>query len=154
LYRLQAGQAVADLDSERADSFELGWRGHWSELEGELTAYYMDKREVIFQDTERRNVTGADSEHYGVEYGLRWRFARNLELATGGSWARHRFTAGAALSGLGAGERIEGNDMVAAPRTLASTRLAWEGGRLGRWELEWQHLGSYYLEATNRHSYP
>jgi hypothetical protein len=44
--------------------------------------------------------------------------------------------------------------MVAAPRTMASTRLGWNGASFGRWELEWQHLGSYYLEATNRHSYP
>src|SRR5690606_13038928 len=82
-----------------------------------------------------------------------WEFAKGWQLSTSGSWARHRFTRDAALSGLGAGERIDGNDMVAAPRTLASTRLSWNGDVLGRWEVEWAHIGSYYLEPTNRHKY-
>lgn len=154
LYRLQSGQAVADLDSERAETIEAGWRGDWTRLQAQLTAYATNKSDVIFQDTERRNVSGAETEHYGLEYSLRWQFAVRWRIESDGTVARHRFRNNVALSGLGANVDIAGNDMVAAPRTMASTRLGWQPPNLGLWEMEWLHLGSYYVEPTNQNRYP
>ncbi|NND67217.1 MAG: TonB-dependent receptor, partial [Halioglobus sp.] len=51
LYRLQAGQAVADLDSEEIDNIEIGLRGRYDSGAGyDLSLFFMEKNEVIFQD--------------------------------------------------------------------------------------------------------
>ena len=41
LYRLQAGQLVADIDSEQVDNIEAGWRGTRETVSWQLAAYYM-----------------------------------------------------------------------------------------------------------------
>jgi len=43
LYRLQRGQRVADLDSERIDALELGIKGSWPSLDVALAAFDMRK---------------------------------------------------------------------------------------------------------------
>jgi outer membrane receptor protein involved in Fe transport len=154
LYRLQAGQTRAQLDSEEAESIEAGWRGHWENLQTHVALYRMDKKNIIFQDDQRRNVAGADSRHYGLEYSARWQFAERWSIEGNGTWARHRFASNERLQGLSPAADIAGNDMVAAPRTLASVRLSRESERWGSWELEWSHLGRYYLEPTDTYSYP
>ena len=56
LYRLQSGQAVAEIDAETGDSVEFGIRNHYEHLSYDLSAYLMSKRDVIFQDRDRYNV--------------------------------------------------------------------------------------------------
>ncbi|MEK9791693.1 MAG: TonB-dependent receptor, partial [Halieaceae bacterium] len=68
LYRLQSGQSIADIDSETIDSLELGIRGAVSELNYDVAAYWMTKENVIFQDRDRYNVSGAETEHRGLEF--------------------------------------------------------------------------------------
>ncbi|HBQ40318.1 MAG TPA: TonB-dependent receptor, partial [Halieaceae bacterium] len=71
LYRLQSGQSVADLESEVMDNIELGLRGNNGDGFGyDLSLYHMNKDEVIFQDADRRNVSGARTEHTGLELSL------------------------------------------------------------------------------------
>src|SRR5690606_6463590 len=57
LYRLERAQQVADLDSERLDSLEIGLRGDTAKLRYEFTAYAMEKDNVIFRDTDFFNVS-------------------------------------------------------------------------------------------------
>ena len=70
LYRLQSGQSIADLDSERIDSLEIGWRvidEHWS---ADISTYYSRKRDSVFRDAEGFNVSGGRStrECLGCRY--------------------------------------------------------------------------------------
>ena len=153
LYRLQAGQSVADIDSEQVDSIEAGWRGARETLGWQLAAYYMEKRNVIFQDAERRNVDDARSNHRGLEYSLDWRFAEAWALAADGTYAWHRYDGNAPLQGLPPGAGIDGNDMDTAPRAMASVRLRWTPRERITAELEWQHMGRYYLEPTESFDY-
>ncbi len=154
LYRLQNNQQPDDLDSEKMRSIELGWRAQFERFSADLSLFAMRKEDVIFQDAERRNINGAETGHEGFEYSLRWSVVDGWLLSTDGTLARHRYRNSPPLSGLAAGVDIDGNDMVAAPRDTASTRLQYQtdGGAL--WELEWVHLGSYYLEPTDTASYP
>ncbi|HEY7776244.1 MAG TPA: TonB-dependent receptor [Kineobactrum sp.] len=156
LYRLQAGQSVAELDSEVIDNLEVGLRGNtdWG-LGYDLAAYHMNKDEVIFQDANRRNVSGAKTEHYGLE--------ASIDYRSGGQWyarmdvtaARHRYDSNALP--LGVSESIEGNDIDTAPRLFGSARLGWEfAERFGAAtvaELEWVYMDEYYLEPENRFEY-
>ena len=154
LYRLQSGQLAADINSEQIDSIELGWRGSWAAFDYNLSSYYMEKSDVIFQDSERRNVDGAATEHYGFEYSLAWRLATHWMLSADGTLARHRYADDAPLQGLAPGTSIEGRDIDTAPRSMASLRLGWTPDPRTTLELEWQHIGRYFLEPTDTYDYP
>jgi outer membrane receptor protein involved in Fe transport len=153
LYRLQAGQLVADIDAEQVDSIEAGWRGTREAISWQLGAYYMRKENIIFQDAERRNVGDARSRHQGVEYSVDWRFAPQWALAADGTYALHRYDGDAPLQGLPPGTGIDGNDMDTAPRAMASVRLRWTPRERVTAELEWQHMGRYFLEPTESFDY-
>ncbi len=156
LYRLQGGQEVADLDSEEIDSIEIGLRGSWREaLQYDLSVYYMHKDEVIFQDADRFNVSGAETRHYGAELGLDYAFSPQWLLEVDVTAARHEYDSNAEL--LGSSGDIDGNDIDTAPHLFGSARLAWDlsgpAGRPARAELEWVYMDSYYLEPDNLHQY-
>lgn len=156
LYRLQAGQQTADLDSEEIDNVELGLRGSWnSAFEYDLTAFYMHKDEVIFQDADRQNISGAQTEHYGLEGSLAYQFSPNWLLAVDATFARHKYDSHIEL--LGSSGDIEGNDVDTAPKVFGSARLRWDfsehSGQNSIAELEWVYMDSYYLEPDNQHEY-
>ncbi|GAB5414548.1 MAG: hypothetical protein Cons2KO_21510 [Congregibacter sp.] len=155
LYRLQSGQQVADLDSETINSIDVGLRGSVSRFDYDLSLYGMRKRDVIFQDADRQNVSGAQTEHLGLEFSLRWNGANGWYAAADGNIARHRYDSSANL--LGSRLDIEGNDIDTAPRHFGSARLGkeskLESGQRLKLELEWVHMGEYFLEPDNQHEY-
>jgi iron complex outermembrane receptor protein len=151
LYRLQAGQQTADLDSEEIDSIEFGLRGSSDVLEYEIGTYYMDKDNVIFQDANRRNVSGAKTRHYGVDFSVRWQVAETVDLAVDGTVARHEYDSEINL--LGVRDDIKGNRIDTAPDHFGSLRLGWDFLPAYRAELEWVHMNNYYIEPANNHDY-
>lgn len=152
LYRLQSGQQVADLESEELDNIELGWRGHAGEsLQYEFSAYYMRKDEVIFQDADRQNISGASTRHQGLEVSIDYSFDHDWYLGVDATVARHRYDSRIEL--LGSSGDIKGNDIDTAPRHFGSARLGWAFNTTGIAELEWVYLGSHYLEPDNEHKY-
>ncbi|GAB5450155.1 MAG: TonB-dependent receptor [Halioglobus sp.] len=155
LYRLQAGQAVADLDAEEIDNIELGLRGDTLRARYDLSLYYMEKDEVIFQDADRQNISGASTRHYGAELSLDYSFSDAWSLGVDVNAASHTYDSATAL--LGSSGNIKGNDIDTSPRLFGSARLAWEfsalTGRPGRAQLEWVYMDSYYLEPDNEHEY-
>jgi iron complex outermembrane recepter protein len=151
LYRLQSGQAVADLDSEQLDSVELGWRGTAGQIGWELAAFHMQKRNYIFRDGDGFNVADGRTRHVGMEVALQWQLTPRLRLETEQSLARHtwRFDRDA-----GQGEVIvSGNETDSAPRRFGSTRLSWRAEGGAELELEWLAMGSYWLNAANTARY-
>jgi outer membrane receptor protein involved in Fe transport len=155
LYRLQAGQQVADLDSEQVDSVELGLRGSSGDLQYNFAVYAMDKEEVIFQDSDRHNISGAETSHRGLELGIDYRLAQNWRVDLQASVARHEYDN--AIQLLGSSGDIKGNDIDTSPKIFGSARLNWNTtevlGRESQAELEWIYLDSYYLDPDNKHRY-
>ena len=153
LYRLQNGQQVADIEPERLNSIEAGLRGSFARSEFSLVAFAMHKKNVIFADADRRNVNDGETNHYGIEGSLNWQLAARWNLAVDATYARHIYANNAKPAGVNEGEDIKGNDIDTAPRTLGSTRLLWNFNDQGSTELEWVHVGAYYLEPSNEHKY-
>lgn len=154
LYRLQSGQTVAELDSERIDSVEVGWRGEFdARLSWDLTLYAMNKTDVIFQDADRQNVSGAETSHRGLEVTLDYRADGGWYAGLDASAARHRYEGQTPL--LGSGSDISGNDITTAPRLFGSARIGREMSLFGpgHAELEWVYMDSYYLDPDNNHEY-
>ncbi|EAQ99355.1 TonB-dependent receptor [Congregibacter litoralis] len=154
LYRLQSGQEVADLDSETITSVDLGMRGNFGALSYDASLYAMRKEDVIFQNADRQNVSGAKTRHEGLEFSLYWTGESGWYAGVDGNVARHRYDSAANL--LGSRLDIEGNDIDTAPRHFGSARFGRDltiNNRDVRAELEWVHMGSYYLEPDNQHEY-
>ncbi|MBT8088431.1 MAG: TonB-dependent receptor, partial [Gammaproteobacteria bacterium] len=152
LYRLQSGQQVADLDSERIDSMEVGARRAGTAWSGEASAFVMRKRESVFRDADGFNVSGARSRHEGIELAFGWQLSEKLRLELNGSFARHIYDFDTIAA---RGETfVSGNDVDSAPRWLGSAELLFDPHRNATFALQLTSLGDYYLDAENRFRYP
>ncbi|MGH8370375.1 MAG: TonB-dependent receptor, partial [Gammaproteobacteria bacterium] len=151
LYELQRQQNIADLHSEILDSYELGWRGHTSSWHWDADVYSMLKQHFIFRDANGFNVSDGRIRSRGLEFSLDYQFSRAWELLTDGSYALHRY---AFSADLGQGNAIVyGNDVKYAPRSLGSLRLRWLPTERLQAELQWTHVGGYWLDESNQHRY-
>ncbi|MDJ0812949.1 MAG: TonB-dependent receptor [Woeseiaceae bacterium] len=152
LYRLQSGQEVADLDSERIDAFEVGVRRITSELSLDIALFAMKKRDSVYRDADGFNVTGAKSEHLGVEIAIDWPFAERWSLALDATYARHTYDFDVVAS---RGETfVAGRDVDTAPRWLGSLELRFEPTPRIDTALQLASIGKYYLDAENNFDYP
>ncbi len=152
LYRLQSGQEVADLDSERVDAVEIGVRNIRQRLALELSLFAMQKRDSVYRDADGFNVTGGRSKHRGIEFSVDWQLATDWALSIDASYARHTYNFDVVAS---RGEAfVSGRDVDTAPRWLGSMELQYQPSERVDLGLQWTSIGKYYLDAENRHSYP
>jgi iron complex outermembrane receptor protein len=150
IYRLQGSQNVADLGSERAISYELGLRGVLQDLNYAVALYDMDKENVIIQDSNRINISGAQTRHRGLEVNGDYRITDSLSLTVAASYAIHTYEGNVNPSAV----KLAGLDIDTAPRMTGSAQLRWsirEGRNL---ELEWVHMGKYFTDELNTARYP
>ncbi|WP_078085138.1 TonB-dependent receptor [Microbulbifer mangrovi] len=152
LYRLQNGQMRADLDPESIDSIELGLRRWDAPFRYSLTGFYMEKEDVVFQSSERLNLGGGGSRHFGLEYEVQWALSNQWELGFAGTFARHRYTHDVSAPGSGLIDS-RGNDIDTAPHNLHNLRLNWRPYQTTQFTLQWQYTGSYYTDIENVHRY-
>ncbi|MBT5074231.1 MAG: TonB-dependent receptor [Kordiimonadaceae bacterium] len=148
LYRLQTSQLVADIDSVKLDSYEAGLRGKIDAFTYEVSAFYMKKDNVIFQDN-RVNVDNGKSKHTGVEAMFEYQFPIDVSIRASGSIAKHeydfdQFTGDINWNGL---------DIDTAPNDFGSIQLNWAPADKVKAGLEWIWMGSYAMEPTNAFIY-
>lgn len=148
LYRLQNQQLVGDLDSEKADSIELGMRGNAGIVNYEVSAFYMKKKNFFFRDPDGLNVTNGRTKHRGIEAAFSLPLGEQFDLATNYTYAKHSYDFDNASSGT-----ESGNEIDTAPRHIANVRLGWNFNTDSRAELEWVHMGDYYLDPANDNEY-
>jgi outer membrane receptor protein involved in Fe transport len=152
LYRLQSGQEVADLKSERIDAFEIGARKITGTLSLDVAFFAMRKRGSVYRDADGFNVTGAASLHRGVEVALDWQFADAWSVALNATYARHTYDFDVVAS---RGETfVSGRDVDTAPRWLGSLELKFAPTPRVDTALQLASIGKYYLDAENRFDYP
>ena len=151
LYRLQRQQSVADIQSERLDALEIGFKQQTGPLSWSIDAFYMSKKNFIFRDADGFNVSDGRTRHRGVEATLDWQIAKRWRWSSHLSYARHDY-AFTRVAGLG--ERIQtGNQVDTAPEWLGRVALDWTPRAAETVRLEWVHLGGYFLDAANAHRY-
>lgn len=149
VYRLQGTQNVADLDSEDADSVELGYRANRSNVSYALAAFYMDKENVIIQDSNRINISGARTKHRGVEFNTAILFNAAWSLNFAGSYAKHTYEGNVNPGAV----QLAGLDIDTSPRMTFSTQLEWQINEGRRLELEWVHMDKYFTDEANTNEY-
>lgn len=156
LYRLQTLQVPGEAKSEELDSIEVGARGEWAGISYETNLFYMKKKNFYFRDANGFNVSDGKTNHAGIELELAAPLGAGFDIAGSGTYARHTYAFDNVISaGPNTTETIrDGDDVDTAPRTLANVRLGYnfnEGA--GRAELEWVHMGSYWMDAANTVKY-
>ena len=150
LFRLQAGQQSADLDTEQLNNMQFGMRGNFQKLSYDLGLYLMAKKHFIFLDTERQYVGNGETRHRGLEFSLSYPFNAQWTWSFSGSLASHEYANELQLSHV----NIKDNEIDTAPKKMANTRLNWTPSGTIDWQLEWQYLGDYYLNPENTARYP
>jgi outer membrane receptor protein involved in Fe transport len=148
LFRLQADQAVAELDAENVDSFELGLRGQTQDFFYDFTLFSMQKNNFIFQDTDRQNISNGETSHRGIELALSYHW-QEFYVSGNGTFAKHQYDSNLTLSQT----NIQDNEIDTAPEHLGSFQLGWRADSGGFIELEWVHQGNYYLNPENSAEY-
>ncbi|MFT5852491.1 MAG: iron complex outermembrane receptor protein [Colwellia sp.] len=148
MYRLQKQQIVGEIDSEQLDSAELGLRGVSNKLTYEVVVYNMTKENVFFRDAKGVNVTEGKTSHKGLELSLNYDLTEQLSFAVNYSYGQHEYEFNQISSGV-----VKGNKVDTAPEQLANVRLAWQPTDNSKLELEWLHMGDYYLDPANEHRY-
>jgi outer membrane receptor protein involved in Fe transport len=151
LYRLQANQLVTDLDSEQVDSLEAGYRVSRERMSYALSAYYMTKDDVIFQDSSRNNVSGGKTKHRGIEFNTYVSLTERLSMNLVASYARHTYENNVAP--LGVTIALDGLDMDSAPELVGNVQLDWQIDMANSLNFEWVHMGSYFTDEANEHAY-
>lgn len=149
LYRLQREQTVADLENVKLFSIDGGMRGGDTRFSYTISAYYMRKKNYIFRDSSFFNVNDGRSTHQGIELAASAALTGTLRLSANGSLAKHTYD----FDYMSGGINLMGNDIDTAPRHFGSAQLKWTPTVRLSAELEWVHMGSYYLDPENLHEY-
>ena len=149
VYRLQGTQNVADLGSEKAESIELGYRATRDRVSYALAAFYMDKENVIFQDSTRINISGARTKHRGVELNTAMQLNANWALSFAGSYAKHTYEGNMNPGAV----QLSGLDIDTSPRLTGSAQLDWQISEERSIELEVVHMDKYFTDEANTNEY-
>lgn len=156
LYRLQSLQVVGQIDTETLDSVEIGARG--AVLDGRLVfdvaAYWMDKENFFFRDSDGLNVTDGSTEHKGVEVSAAYDITGTLSLSGNVSWSDQTYTFDRVIAGSASNTILDGNEIDTAPEWLANARLDWQATDRLSLSLNLEHVGEYFTDPGNQFSYP
>ena len=149
LYQLQREQQVADLESETADNLEVGLKGQYQQLHYVVSAYTMNKQNVIFRDSNFFTINDGQTQHRGIELELDYQLTQSIQLALAASHAIHTYDYDQVLSEV----NINGNDIDTAPRNIANLQANWQVTNNTLIAIEWHHVSDYFTDPENQHSY-
>ncbi|MBE8220659.1 MAG: TonB-dependent receptor [Alphaproteobacteria bacterium] len=167
LYRLRDGDKAGPLvpspsalKSETLDSLEIGYRGSYrdfgQDLSFEVNLFAMSKRNHHFRDADDLYVTNGKTEHYGIEAEIDWQHTNPWgvwDIAANVSFAEHRYAFDRNVNRQ-VGENIaDGNRIDSAPRWLAGAKIGWQPLDNLNTSLQWNYVGSYYIDAANTAAY-
>ncbi len=156
LFRPGSNQASLELDPVKADSYEIGIRGKvGSQLNYEASYYYMKKKDdlVTYEDAitgDRYTSNAGKTLHKGLELGADYRFTQDWSLGASYTHTKQTYEEWEEK-----GNDYSGNELPSAPQNFANTRLNYHPNILngGRVELEWSHIGSYWMDNDNTEKY-
>jgi outer membrane receptor protein involved in Fe transport len=158
LFRGSSGTAATavNLKPIKADSYETGFRGDFGGVFNyDTSIYYMEKKDDIVSYSPATNVSqrlnAGKTEHKGVEAAVGIKPVKDLDLGTSYTYAVHTYEEYVVSRTLD----YSGKEIPAAPRQIINTRIAYHPSFLkgARGEVEWMHLGGYWLDNANTEKY-
>ncbi|WP_370237364.1 MULTISPECIES: TonB-dependent receptor [Henriciella] len=154
LYRLQSQQGVAEAGVETMDSIEIGARG--SAFDGALVfdvaAYYAEKENFFFRDSDGLNVTDGSTRHQGIEGQANWILSDQFTVSATASLAEHTYTFDRIV---GNGSEIirSGNEVDTAPNWLGDLTLRWMPTERFEASVSAEYVGEYFTDPANQQTY-
>lgn len=139
---------VLQADSETVDSLEIGVRKVGAGIQYEVSTFYMKKKDYFFRTRFDNNVPDGKTKHYGVELSAFLPLGEQFDLGGSFTFARHQYEFDNSDASI-----VDGNDIDTAPRHIGNIRLGWNFMPQSRTELEWVHVGQYYTDEGNAHTY-
>ncbi len=149
LFRLQNNQQITDINNEKMSAWETGVRWFNDTTNLHASAYYMEKSNVIFQDTDRQNVTGAQTSHQGGELELSHQVNANMSIQAQLSYGEHRYENNISLVSI----PVKGNLIDTAPKWMSKVSANYYFNDALSARLSWQYLSKYYLDPANTAEY-
>ena len=149
LYRLQREQTVADLNPVELKGFDGGWRFNTPDLALGLSVYNYQKSDAIIRNTDYFNISGAKSEHNGLELTARYSLSERYSIEANSTFSSHTYSNNPGISD----NNIVGLDIDTSPNEMANLFLKYQGDKL-QWQLHGQYVSDYYTDVENQHAYP
>lgn len=150
LYRLQRAQQVADLDVVEAKSLEASARYSNGDWQWSASFYHIDSDNLIIRDNNFFNVDGQKTRSRGLELDLSHKLTEQWDWRLVASVADHTYSSDRVVDDV----NIRGNHVDTAPKQFGSAFVTWRATEQIDLEVEWQHVGRYYLEPANQSAYP
>lgn len=150
-----AAQSALTLKPVKGDQAEIGLRGRAAGISYDVVAYELVKTDDILTYTDpltgvRSSSNNGSTRHRGIEAALGMRLGRDWRADISLSRASHYYKNWVVPNG---GVSLSGKEIAAAPRTMANSRLSWSPDDTTSLQLEWVHLGSYWLDDANSAKY-
>ncbi len=149
LFRLQNDQQIADIDNENMNAIELGLRLANQTSSLHAAAFYMKKDDVIFQNSDRQNVSGGKTKHQGIELAFRHAFDEQWQINGHLSFAQHTYANDTSL----VNSNINGNEIDTAPQWLSNVNINYSPSEALQAQLSWQYISEYELNPQNTAQY-
>jgi len=153
LYSLQTQQQPGEIESETLDSLEAGIKYNAADLSFELAAYAQEKDNFFFRNSAGLNVIDGKTSHRGLEVSAQWQPLKWLELSGNINLADHTYNfsdaANSPSNTITAGDKVDTAPEIYGTGVLKLLPL--EGFST---EIEWRHLGEYFLDPGNTQTYP
>jgi iron complex outermembrane recepter protein len=151
-YRLQRSQTEATLNVETLDSLEIGVLGALGPLDYDIAAYTQQKDNFFFRDSDGFNVPDGKTDHAGVEVQLSANYANGLFWRAAAAWADQTYAFNRNVV-TASEDIVAGTQIDTAPEWLGDATVGWRGDRL-EFSLSAEHVGDYFTDAANLHTYP
>jgi outer membrane receptor protein involved in Fe transport len=149
LFRLQNNQQVANINNENIDGFEAGMRLSSRNSNLHIAGFSMLKEDVIFQNSDRQNVSDGKTDHKGIEVELRHQFTPNWNFSGHLSWSQHLYKNNTTL----VNTAIVNNEIDTAPQWLSNLNITYSPNSALSAQLSWQYTSEYYLNPENTAKY-
>lgn len=141
--------ASSQLKAIKAEQFEWGFRGPRQQFQYEAVVYQLTKSDDLLS---QRDATGysvqtnnGTTQHRGLEILVGTPLSPSWRLDLAASYASHRYSEWSS-----GGIDYAGKNIESAPRTLANLRLSGKPTARLNAQLEWVHVGSYFLDQANQ----
>ena len=157
LFRQGSSLNTVGLKPVRAEDIDGGVRGAFgTRVNYDLTVYSLEKHDDILSFTRADGSTevqnAGTTTHRGVEASLGFPLAKPVRLSLAWSHAKH-------LLGTwrpNGTTNLSGKELASAPRDIGNATLLLTPGQWpeANAELQWTHIGSYWMDQANTHRYP
>ncbi len=152
MYELQYKQTIGQIKPESLDSAELGMRGRISDVSFDSSVYWMKKNHYFYRASDGTNVSNGITLDRGVELSIDAPLPGGFDVGTAATYAEHTYDFNRPDSIL-INSVYKGGYIPEAPRTIANTHFGYYFAAHTRAQIEWVHMGAYFLDNADTHSY-